>query len=145
MWSQKVTLPLNYPTLPNSDQSGPFSPLKIPSAARHVSYRPGVVASRPLLALSLSFLAGVPLSPLSFSSLSSLLYFLSFVYPIFLFFNLKNCSLSFLTSLSWSANNQKSKWANVCRPTSTFMMRQIDLSIRALWCCPGRGIVCMST
>ena len=71
MWSQKVTLPLNHPTFPNSDQSGPFSPLKIPSAARHVSYRPGVVASRPLLELSLSFL-GVPLSSL-FSPKSSLL------------------------------------------------------------------------
>lgn len=71
MWSQKVTLPLNHPTFPNSDQSGPFSPLKIPSAARHVSYRPGVVASRPLLALSLSFLAGVPLSSLFLFSLKS--------------------------------------------------------------------------
>jgi hypothetical protein len=25
------------------------------------------------------------------------------------------------------------------------MIRQIDLSIRALWCRPGRGLVCMST
>lgn len=29
-------------------------------------------------------------------------------------------------------------------PPPLFMMRQIDLFIRALWCCPGRGIVCMS-